>query len=71
MARVLEVQRDARIAAAQLAQARARLALLRAGSREEDVREAEAKHNAAVAELEAARPWTALCSTFWLIQVSS
>jgi multidrug resistance efflux pump len=61
-ARVLEVQRDARIAAAQLAEARARLALLRAGSREEDVREAEAKHNAAVAELEAARAQLEQCS---------
>lgn len=38
LARILEVQRDARIAAAQLAEAKARLSLLRAGSREEDVR---------------------------------
>ena len=39
-ARVLEVERDARIAAAQLEEAQARLSLLKAGSREEDIREA-------------------------------
>jgi multidrug resistance efflux pump len=52
VARVLEVKRDARIAAAQLAEARARLSLLKAGSREEDIRQAEANRNAAAAELE-------------------
>jgi len=61
-ARVLEVQRDARIAAAQLAEAQAKLALLRAGFREEDVREAEAKRNAAAAELEAVRARLDQCS---------
>jgi multidrug resistance efflux pump len=61
-ARVLEVIRDARIAAAQLAEARAKLALLRAGSREEDIRKAEAKRNAAAADLEATRARLAQCS---------
>ncbi len=61
-ARVLEVQRDARIAAAQLSEARAKLALLRAGFREEDVREAEARHDAAAAELEAVRARLEQCS---------
>jgi multidrug resistance efflux pump len=46
-ARKLEAQRDARVTAAHLAEARAKLALLRAGSRREDVMEAEAKRNAA------------------------
>jgi multidrug resistance efflux pump len=54
-AHILEVQRDARIAAAQLEEAKARLSLLRAGSREEDVRQAKALMDAAAAELEASR----------------
>jgi multidrug resistance efflux pump len=54
VAHVLEAQRDARITAAQLAEARAKLALLKAGSREEDLREAEAKRNAVAAELDTA-----------------
>lgn len=54
-AHVLEVKRDARIAAALLAEARARLSLLRAGSREEDVRQAEALRNFAAADLEQVR----------------
>src|SRR5579885_478102 len=54
-ARLLEVQRDARIAAAQLKEARARLALLRAGAREEDIREAAALRDAAAADLDNAR----------------
>jgi multidrug resistance efflux pump len=49
------VQRDARIAAAQLEEARARLSLLRAGSREEDIRQSEALRDAAAAEVEATR----------------
>jgi HlyD family secretion protein len=52
-ARILEVQRDARIAAAQLEEARARLSLLRAGSREEDIRQSEALRDAAAAEVQA------------------
>jgi multidrug resistance efflux pump len=62
LARILEVERDARIAAAQLAEARARLSLLRAGSREEDVRETEAKRDAAAADLDAARARLDQCS---------
>jgi len=54
-ARVLEVKRDARIAAAQLEEARARLSLLRAGARDEDIRQAEALRNASAAEVDATR----------------
>ncbi len=61
-ARLLEVQRDARIAAAQLAEARARLALLRAGAREEDIRQAEALRDAAAADLETSRARLEQCS---------
>ena len=53
-ARILETLRDARVSAAQLGEANARLALLRAGSREEDVREAESRRNMAAAQLERA-----------------
>jgi multidrug resistance efflux pump len=61
-AHVLEVERDARIAAAQLEEANARLSLLRAGSREEEVRQAEALRNAAVAELDTTRARLAQCT---------
>ena len=61
-ARVLEVRRDARIAAAQLTEAHAQLNLLRAGSREEDVRQAKALRDAAAAELDASRARLAQCS---------
>jgi HlyD family secretion protein len=61
-ARVLEVKRDARITAAQLEEARARLSLLRAGSREEDIRQSEAVRDEAASELEATRARLALCS---------
>jgi len=61
-ARVLEVKRDARITAAQLEEARARLSLLRAGSREEDIRRSEALRNAAAAERDAARARLEQCS---------
>lgn len=61
-AHLLEVQRDARIAAAQLEEARARLNLLRAGSREEDVRDAKALRDAAAADLDASRARLAQCS---------
>jgi multidrug resistance efflux pump len=54
-AHILEVQRDARISAAQLAEASARLSLLRAGSREEDIRRAQALRDAAAADLDSAR----------------
>jgi len=61
-AHVLEVRRDARIAAAQLAEAQAQLNLLRAGSREEDIRQAKALRDAAAAGLEAARARLDQCS---------
>jgi multidrug resistance efflux pump len=61
-ARVLEVQRDARIAAAQLEEARARLSLLRAGSREEDVRQSQALRDAAAAELDMGRAQVDQCT---------
>jgi HlyD family secretion protein len=61
-ARVLEVERDARIAAAQLEEARARLSLLKAGAREEDVREAKALRDAAAADLEGSRARFDQCS---------
>ncbi len=61
-AHVLEVKRDARIAAAQLTEARAQLSLLRAGSREEDIRQAKALRDAAAAELDASRARLAQCS---------
>jgi HlyD family secretion protein len=61
-ARVLEVKRDARIAAAQLAEARAQLNLLRAGSREEDIRQAKALRDAAAADLEASSARLNQCS---------
>jgi HlyD family secretion protein len=54
-ARMLEVKRDARITSAQLEEARAKLSLLRAGAREEDVRQAEAARDAAMAQAEASR----------------
>ena len=50
-ARVLETQRDARITAAQLEEARARLALLRAGTRLEEVADAKARRDAAAAQV--------------------
>jgi HlyD family secretion protein len=61
-ARVLEVQRDARIAGAQLAEAQAQLNLLRAGAREEDVRQAKALRDAAAADLDGARARFDQCS---------
>ena len=62
VAHVLEVPRDARIAAAQLAEAHAKLALLQAGSREEDVREAAARRKEAATDLDAARARLDRCS---------
>jgi HlyD family secretion protein len=61
-ARILEVQRDARISGAVLREAQAKLALLREGSREEDVREAQGRKNSAAAELENARARLEQCS---------
>src|SRR4051812_22235266 len=53
-ARVLETQRDARITAAQLEEARARLALLRAGTRVEDV--GRARREGAAAQVAETQP---------------
>jgi multidrug resistance efflux pump len=61
-ARILEVQRDATISAALLAEAQAKLFLLREGSREEDVREAQSRKDGAAAELENARARLEQCS---------
>ena len=54
-AQLLEGRRDQRITAAQLNDAQKRLALLHAGSREEDIAEALARRNAAAAELSLAQ----------------
>ena len=48
-AQILLAERDARVSAAQLQEAWARLALLKAGSRIEEIREAEARRDAAAA----------------------
>src|SRR6516164_7920387 len=61
-ARIMEAQRDARVSAAYLAEARAKLALLREGSREEDVREARNRWMSAAAELGNARARLEQCS---------
>lgn len=61
-AHLLEVQRDARIAAAQLEEARSRLNLLRAGSREEDIRSAKGLRDAAAADLDTTKARLAQCS---------
>jgi HlyD family secretion protein len=61
-ARLLEIKRDARIAAAQLEEAKSRLSLLRAGAREEDIRQAKALRDAAAADLDAGRARLNLCS---------
>jgi HlyD family secretion protein len=61
-ARVLEVERDARIGAAQLQEARARLSLLKAGSREEDIRQAQALEDAAAADLDSVRAQLDRCT---------
>ena len=59
---MLQVERDARITSAQLEDARARLDLLRSGSREEDVAEADARRDAAAAALDATRARLAECT---------
>ena len=50
-AQLLETRRDARVTAAQLEDARKRLALLQAGSRPEDIAEQSARRDQAAAEL--------------------
>ena len=59
---MLQVERDARITSAQLEDARARLDLLRSGSREEDIAEADARRDAAASALDAARARLAQCA---------
>jgi HlyD family secretion protein len=59
---LLQVERDARISGAQLEDARARLDLLRSGSRDEDIAEADARRDAATAALDAARARLAQCT---------
>ena len=61
-AQILETKRDARVTAAQLDDARKRLALLQAGSRPEDIAEAAAKRDAAAAALSEARAQLDQCS---------
>jgi len=61
-AQILLVERDARVSAAQLQEAWAKLALLKAGSRSEDIREAEARRDAAAAQLREARSRLDQCS---------
>ncbi len=61
-AQLLEGRRDARVTAAQLEDARKRLALLQAGSREEDIAEARARLDAAAAELDLAQARLEECS---------
>jgi len=61
-ASLFQTGRAARITAAQLADARARLDLLRSGSREEDIAEANARRDAAVAALDEAKARLAQCS---------
>ena len=51
-AQLLSVERDSRVADAQLMDARKKLALLKAGSRAEDIAEAQAKRDAAAAFLD-------------------
>jgi multidrug resistance efflux pump len=61
-AQLLEVQRDARVTAAQLEDARKRLALLKAGSRHEDIEEAAARREEASAGLAEANARLDQCS---------
>jgi multidrug resistance efflux pump len=61
-ARADEVQNEARASAAQLDEARARLALLRAGSREEEIAEAQAQREAAAAQVEQIKARLDQCS---------
>ena len=61
-AQLLEGRREARVTAAQLEDARKRLALLHAGSREEDIAEALARRDAASAAVEEAQAQLDQCS---------
>ncbi len=61
-AQVLQVQRDARVTAAQLEDAKKRLALLKAGFRQEDIDEAHAKRDEANASFAEAKAQLEQCS---------
>ena len=61
-AHLLETLRDARVSSAQLGEAQAKLELLLAGSREEDIREAESRRDTAEAQLKEARAQLDQCS---------
>ena len=61
-AQILQDQRDARVTAAQLEDARKRLALLVAGSRAEDIAEALARRDAAAAAVDEAQAQLDQCS---------
>ena len=61
-AQFLETQRNARVTAAQLEDAKKKLALLRAGSRQEDIAEAAARRDAAAGQLAEAKARLEQCS---------
>ena len=61
-AALLQARRDARVTAAQLEDAKKRLALLQAGSRAEDITEASAKRDAAAAALDEAKAQLDQCA---------
>lgn len=61
-ARIAEAERDSRVTAAELDQARERRALLIAGARPEEVTEAEARRDHAAAALEQAKAQADLCT---------
>src|SRR5919202_1430547 len=61
-AQIALARRDARVSAAQVDDARARLNLLRAGSRPEDIEEARARRDGAAAWLERARAQLDRCT---------
>jgi len=61
-AQILETRRDARVSAAQVEDARKRLALMKAGSRPEDIAEAVAKRDVAAAGLAEAKARLDQCS---------
>jgi multidrug resistance efflux pump len=63
-AQYLHVQRDVRVSNAQLEDAKKRLALLRAGSRHEDIEEAAAKRNEAASFLEETKARLEQCTVY-------
>jgi HlyD family secretion protein len=57
-----QAERDARMASAMLAEVRAKLVLLKVGSREEDIADAQARRDAAKSRLEEAKARLAYCT---------